>query len=135
MSIEYEIDRKRGVVFTRCYDTVSVADMTDTAVRMRNDPEFKPDHRQLIDLSEVNRVTASFDELYHFALDNGDPFSGSSRRAVVAPQHFTYGIARMYQGVREDKDQGRFRVFRTMPEARDWLALEPVTAGTRASGR
>lgn len=134
VSVEYQIDRVHQVVFTRCYGTLTVADMNDIGWRLRNDPDFQPDHRQLIDLSEVDGVTASFDAIYHFAVDNGDPFSGTSRRAVVAPQHFTYGIARMYQGVREDKDQGRFRVFHTMAEARDWLALLPSPADTAASG-
>lgn len=134
MSVEYQIDRELQVVFTRCYGTLTAADMNDIGWHLRNDPDFKPDQRQLIDLSEVDGVAASFDAIYHFAIDNGDPFSGISRRAVVAPQHFTYGIARMYQGVREDKDQGRFRVFRTMAEARAWLTLQPSAADSTGCG-
>jgi len=126
MSVEYHIDRERGVVFTRCGGTLTVADMRDIASQLRADPDFKPDHRQLIDLSQVDGMTASFDAIYRFAVYNGDPFSGSSRRAVVAPQPVLYGIARMYQGMREDKDRGTFRVYRTLAEAHDWLSLEPA---------
>jgi hypothetical protein len=133
MSVEYQIDRERGVVLTRCWGTLTVTDMREVAGRLRDDPDFRPDHRQLIDLSEVDRMAASFDAIYHFAVDNGDPFSGSSRRAVVAPQHFMYGIARMYQGIREDKDQGRLRVYRTLAEAHNWLALGPVQTETTPS--
>ncbi len=133
VNVEYQIDRERAVVFTRCWGTLTLADMRDISARLRDDPDFKPDHRQLIDLSEVSGMTASFDAIYRFALFNGDPFSGSSRRAVVAPQHYMYGIARMYQGMREEKDQGRLRVFRTMAEAYDWLALEPAPAESTSS--
>ena len=133
MSVEYQIDREHGVVFTRCWGTLTVADMREIARRLRDDPDFKPDHRQLIDLRDVEAMKASFDAIYHFAAGNADPFSGISRRAVVAPQHFIYGVARMYQGIREEKDQGRLRVYRTLAEAHDWLALDPLPAQSTPS--
>lgn len=124
MSVDYQIDSGQEVVFTRCSGTITVADMWDIGRRLRSDPAFNPDQRQLIDLGEVTGMTVPFDQIYRFAQEkNGDPFSGSSRRAVVAPQNFAYGIARMYEALREDRDPGGFRVFRTMAEARKWLGL------------
>jgi len=127
MCVEYRIDMARGVVFTDCYGDISAEDMDDIAHRLRNDPAFNPDYRQLIDLTEVAGVSASFDAIRCFANDqHGDPFSGRSRRAVAAPHNLTFGVARMYEALREDKDQGAFRVFRTMPEALRWLGLESL---------
>jgi len=124
MSVEYEIDSGHQVVFTRCCGTITVTDMWGIGRRLRSDPAFNPDQRQLIDLGEVTGMSAPFDEISRFAQDkDGDPFSGSSRRAVVAPQNFAYGIARMYEALREGRDAGGFRVFRTMAEAMEWLGL------------
>lgn len=129
MSVEYQIDAGRQVVFTRCFGTITITDLWDTVQHLRNDPAFNPDLRQLIDLSELTGMNATFEEIWHFARDkDGDPFSGSSRRAVVAPQNFAYGLARMYEASREDRDDGGFRVFRNMAEAREWLGLDVAAA-------
>jgi hypothetical protein len=122
MSVEYQIDSAQGVVFVRCSGVVTVAEMWDAGQRLRSDPTFEADQRLLIDLHEVTGMDTPSDALHHFAKD-GDPFSGKSRRAVVAPQTYAYGVARMYEALREDRDKGEFRVFRTMDEAREWLRL------------
>jgi len=122
MSVEYQIDPVRQVVFTRCCGLLTITEMWDACRRLRSDPAFDPDQRQLIDLVEVTGMDTPSDALQHFARD-GDPFSGKSRRAVVAPQSFAYGIARMYEALREDKGPGELQVFRTRSEAAEWLGL------------
>jgi hypothetical protein len=134
VNVEYQIDRTQGVIFTRCHGTLEAADMWSIADRLRSDPDFDVHQRQLIDLTEMVGMTASFRAIRNFAENrNGDPFSGHSRRAVVAPRNLAYGLARMYEALREGKEQGKFRVFRTMAEARDWLGLQPQTSEGTAS--
>jgi hypothetical protein len=137
VNVEYQIDRIQGIVFTRCHGTVEAADMWSFADRLRRDPAFDVNQRQLIDLTEMVGMTASFEAIRNFATNrNGDPFSGHSRRAVVAPRNLAYGLARMYEALREGKEQGRFRVFRTMAEALDWLGVQrQISQGTTSSNR
>lgn len=134
MNVEYQIDQSQGVVLTRCHGTLTEADMRDISHRLRSDPAFHADQRQLIDLTEVAGMTATFEAIRNFAQNqDGDPFSGHSRRAVVAPRDFTYGLARMYEALREIKEQGQFRVFRTMAEACHWLGLPAQTTKATVS--
>jgi hypothetical protein len=133
MSIDYRIDTLRGIVFTVCQGNITAEDLGDIAQRLRADPAFNPDYRLLLDLTEVTEISVSFEMLQRFASDQkGDPFSGRSRRAVVAPDNLTFGVSRMYEALRENRDHGEFRVFRAAPEARKWLGLEE-SAGTRSS--
>ena len=127
MCVDYRIDTARGLVFTDCHGNISAADMDDIAQRLRNDPAFNPDYRQLVDLTAVSGISAPFDAIRHFASDQrGDPFSGKSHRAIVAPHDLTFGVARMYEALREDKDNGALRVFRSLPEALKWLELDSL---------
>lgn len=127
MSVEYRIDTTRGVVFSTWHGKLTAEDLNDVARHLRSDPAFNPDYRQLVDLSNVTGVTASFDAMRHYASDpHGDPFSGKGRRALIAPHNLTFGMARMYEALREDKDQGGLRVFRTLQEGLQWLGLDSL---------
>lgn len=127
MAIEFEIDTARGMVFARASGQVGIREMFDFAARLRADPAFHPDLNGLLDLSELTGLQASFEELRLFAKDkNGGPFSVNSCCVALAPQDFAYGVARMYQTLREKL--GDFRVVRSVEEARELLGLDQVAA-------
>ena len=127
MAIHYQVDDRRRVVLIQSAGRIELHEMFTFASRLRAEPAFHPDFNALIDLSELTGLEASFEELRRYARDaNGDPFSVKALCVAVAPHDFAYGIARMYQTLREKL--GNFRVVRTMDEARKLLGLDRAAA-------
>jgi len=90
--------------------------------RLLNDPDFDPQFNQLsdatlatdTDLSGSNATT-----LYARRV-----FSTTARRAVVAPNAFTFGVARMLQTYIELSGNGPFvAVFHDRASALEWLGV------------
>jgi hypothetical protein len=121
--IELHIDTAQRVVLARAIGKIEISEMFDCSARLRANPAFHPDLNALFDLSEMTGLEATFEELRHFARDkNGDPFSSKSRCVALAPHDFAYGVARMYQTLRDKL--GDFRVVRTRDEARALLRID-----------
>lgn len=101
---------------------MTFADMVANHSRLLNDPDFDPEFNQLsdatlatdTDLSGINART-----LYARRV-----FSPTARRAVVAPNAFTYGVARMLQTYVELSRNGPLvAVFRDRAAALKWLGV------------
>jgi len=119
MPAEYQIDRAKGIVFSRAHGVTTAADYTAHGQRLRADPDFRPDHRQLWDLSGITKSNVAFDELSEMA--RIDIFAPTARRAVLARNDVSFGLARMFQMLRETKGETGIRVFRDRDEAMRWL--------------
>ncbi|HLJ90546.1 MAG TPA: hypothetical protein VKZ53_27300 [Candidatus Angelobacter sp.] len=120
MPIIHDIDSRRRVVFTACIGSITIAEIDESTKRLRNDPAFDPDLDQIVDLSQLSSANLSYETLSKFSRYD-DPFSGNSRRAIVAPSTFAFGMARMYQALVDDP---KFAVVKTMEQARQWLGLD-----------
>lgn len=83
------------------------------------DPEFNPDFDHLFDMTGVLEVeevlTSDLKKVSSVRV-----FSEKSRRAVVAPGDFVFGLARMYE-VFSGSTEENFSVFRNLDEAMEWL--------------
>ena len=121
MPADYRIDRAKGVVFSRAWGPVSKQEMRDYGRRLRADPDFRPELKQLWDLTAITRTSLDYTELT--ALAQTRTFAPDSRRAILAPHDLAFGMARMLQAVREKAGETNIRVFRTWPEALRWLEL------------
>jgi len=120
MSIEYIINKERGIVFSKASGT-----MTDEATivhrdQFSQDPLFKSSFWQLLDLTDVDDFQMTQKGIRILAERN--PFSEGSRRAIVAGNDITYGMARMYQ-LLTDQHAHDLTVFKNMDEAKAWLGL------------
>jgi len=60
-----------------------LAEIKSSCADIKAHPEFRPDFRQLIDLSEVSKLDLRYSELNLLA-EFHDPFSDKGRRAVIA---------------------------------------------------
>jgi hypothetical protein len=116
MPIDYVIDAPRQTVQIICHGEVTAEEIVQHHQKILADPQFDPDFSALIDASDLGGFGVSWDLLNRLKYD--DPFSGKSRRAVVAPGNFAFGLGRMYQGLRHDSN---FAVFRTLDGARKWI--------------
>jgi hypothetical protein len=121
VSTVHFVDPASRLVVTTCTGEVSRIEVETSLTKLRRHPDFKPDFRQLADLSLVSRLDLHFvdmETIYH----GYDPFSNEAKRAVVAPDNgATYGLARMYQSI---VNSAQFEVFQLMLDAITWLGLE-----------
>jgi hypothetical protein len=119
MDISREIDRVNRVVVLRVIGVLDDDGLLRLVSELRSDPEAKPDHALLIDLREANGESVT--SLGVRAL-SAQPLvlSPASRRAVVVPSDLGFGMARMYEMLRDERG-GVVRAFRDFEEARRWV--------------
>jgi hypothetical protein len=117
----YRIDKARGIVLTRYEGRLSDHDVLGLQRRLAADPEFVPALRQLIDMREIEELEITSEGIQRLA--QGNPFGTGSRRAGVASKDDVYGVARMFEMMRQEKGD-ELRIFRSLDDALDWLGLE-----------
>ncbi len=123
MPIISQIDSSLGVVFSTFQGVVTKEDLWAQVHSFIEDPAFQPSFDHLIDTRGTTRIDVSSEDFG--ALAKHSAFNEMSRRAVVAEKDIMFGVARMYQQLREVRDKpDQVRVFRTMEEARHWLGLD-----------
>lgn len=126
MPFDYVIDREAGIVFSTGIGAVTLAELTGHQDRLTSDPDFKPDFRQLVDLTKVDHFNTKLSDLHALAARN--VFGPGSRRAIVANSELHFGMARGFELMRAALTKGENReeimVFRDLAEARSWLGLE-----------
>jgi hypothetical protein len=120
MPASYTIDSKRELVVTRIWGAPTEDEIIDHGQRLRNDPRFRPDFRQLVDMSELTEIRVGSGVIRDASRNQF--FSPGARRAVVANSEAAFGMARMYAIASENAGQ-TIEVFRDMEAAEAWLDL------------
>jgi hypothetical protein len=87
---------------------------------LASDPRFDQSFQQLIDLREVTDL--DFPSSTIRSLAQMSPWGFGARRAVVVGTDVAFGMARMYQILREP-DGEDVRIFRGVEPALEWLGL------------
>jgi hypothetical protein len=128
MPLDYRIDRERRVVFATAARALSDDDVFayQREVWSRGD---LAGFDEVVDLGAVeDLVVSSGDRVRALAelASTMDVPGAPSRLAIVAPQDFAYGFARMFETYRTMNPRGAkaVSVFRSMQAALDWLGLE-----------
>jgi hypothetical protein len=117
MPTDLSIDVSRSRVLSTIWGAVTWSDMRDALEEIARHPDFEPEFDQLVDVTRVTTVDASYEDMRRVADLN--PFTPTARRAIVGSSDFVYGMARMYETLTADRSL--VRVFRSMPEAEAWL--------------
>ena len=91
----------------------------DLAIEIENAPEVKPDFSMLLDVrrADVRSVTSAG---VRRLAERPYALAPESRRGVVVPDELSFGMARMYEALR-DKLGGAIRIFRDFDEAKRWV--------------
>lgn len=122
MPVRSVIFKELRLVVTFEEGRVTFDDMLANLNRLANDPDFNPEFNQLSDASlatDSDLSSANIRLLYQRQV-----FSPTSRRAVVAPNDFTYGMARMIQSyVEMSKAAVQVQIFRDRSSALGWLGV------------
>ena len=123
MPINSQIDSSLGVIFSTFQGVVTKDDISEEVESFRTDPAFQPNFNHIIDTRGATRIDLSIEGMREVSLHT--VFNEKSRRAIVAEEDGRFGIARMYELLRDAHDKpDQVQVFRTMAEARHWLGLD-----------
>ena len=125
MPIDIYIDSAKRMVFETLVGTVTADEILETWNKISEDRDFDPRYRQFSDFSGVTKFDVSPGFFRQYATSK-PIFDKSSRRALVAPSDFVFGMIRLYLTHLENRS-GEIRVFRDMAEARRWLGLDAGT--------
>jgi len=128
MPLEYRIDLERRVVFATATGTLTDEEVFGYQREVWSRSEVAG-FDEIVDMGAVgDLVLASGDRVRALAdlASTMDVPGASSRLAIVAPQDFAYGLARMFETYRTMSQRGSkaVSVFRSMQAALDWLGLE-----------
>ena len=123
MPASYKVDKEQRWVHTMIWGEVSLADVLSALEKGLMDPEVDPNFAEIVDLSEVTRMNLSADEMS--VLAQKSVFSPNARRAIVVPDNdHVFGLARMYEILRELQGETGIRIFHTLDEALSWVATK-----------
>jgi hypothetical protein len=121
MSTSFRIDAQLGVIFTICCEKVTDSEVLNYLQTLPQDAGFSPAFSHLIDCSQVTSFEVSADLTRSVA--GKKLFSSRSKCAIVAPQDYIYGMARMF----ELQYHGDVQVFRDLLTAQIWLGIDHPT--------
>ena len=120
MPVKNFVDPAHSIVFTVCSGNVTRDELVSSFANLNQNPNFRPDFHQLIDLSQASQLELGFKSLFDIHR-TCDPFSRKGKRAFIAPHADAFGTARIYQSI---VNGPQIEVFRTTMEAIRWLGLE-----------
>ena len=122
--IDYTIDIELNAVIGRATGAIEDDDLLDYARRLFEDPEARKALHELFDVTGADRASKiTSDAVRRLAAFWRDAGVGvaDGRLAIVAPADLSFGLSRMYQGLRDDGPDS-IQVFRNQTQARVWLA-------------
>ena len=125
MPVRYVIDKKLQLVVTTGWGQVTFAESLAHQDQLLNDPDFKSEFNQLINLTAATSLDISVAEAKRIAIRN--PFSSTSRRAFVATNPSIFGLGRLMEAYHEmSAVVSLVCVFYDLPSALQWLGLDSV---------
>lgn len=124
MPIHVRVDEAQALVEVEFAGELTDSDFIETVTRYLREP-FTTLPLGLFDLSGVTVMdvaSASIREVARRAAEHVDSSLEEGKVAIVAPRDFLFGMARMYEILR-DGSPVEVRVFRERGEAESWLGL------------
>jgi len=116
----YTIDPVRSIVLSRAWGVVTDRDLLAHVRALAADARFRPHFSQLADIRGAADVAVSSSGIKDLAKLN--PFGAGARRAVVVDRDVIFGMARMYQMMREPSTD-EVEIFRDLDLALEWLGI------------
>lgn len=121
MPATYQVDPSRRLVTTILHGILRDGDFKEYVAALLADPRFDPTYDNLVDGCGITELEVTSRAVRASA--DTDPFSPTTRRAIVVSGDAAYGMARMFQALCPDLPD-RLLVTRDPCEARRWLGVE-----------
>ena len=116
--IRYTIDLNKRIV-TATFGGILTADVLCQYTKLlRQDPKFSASLSEIADITEVQEIQLSGEQLIRLA-DSIDPFSRAAKRAFIVRNAMQGHEARMYGILRLSRE--RIRAFHSCSEAERWI--------------
>lgn len=131
MPISYTIEKAAGLVRTRCYGEVTLAEVLNHFQILKDDPDRASHVDVLLDLRDV--IQSPTADQIREASHGLEVLSGTlsfGYCAIVASRDVVFGLARMW-AVFVERLFTQIEVFRSATEAEIWLTLQ--RAGRRTA--
>jgi len=116
----YTIDLARSLVLSRGWGVVTDRELLAHVRALTADPRFAPHFRQLADLRDGTDMQVTASTIREMVRLN--PFWAGARRALVVTSDVVFGMARMYQLLR-DESPDELQIFRKVDDALQWLGI------------
>ena len=116
--------RTRFIVYEGIVDDVELLKAYKELVAR---PDFNKTYNDFVDLTHVDEFQVTSKGISDLAAFL-KPYIGelaTTKLAIVATKPYIYGMARMYQSVRDDAPR-KIKVFRDADEAFFWLGIPPL---------
>ena len=123
MPAHVKVDVKNGIVYSSFEGALNDNDILAHRDVLKSHPDFNPQFSEIVDFTGVTQLRVTVGLINSMARSDS-LYSHKSRHAVVAPHDLTYGVARMYQMLAQDK-RPNVAVVRNMAEARRFVGIEP----------
>lgn len=101
-------------------------ELRSLATQYRDDPQYSPELRQLVDLSGLTAARSKFIDvltLRNFYIRNFGPLESPIPVAIFAPTDMGYGIAMMFSSLMVGQSVMKVRVFDRREAALEWLGV------------
>ena len=115
----YKIDKERKLVMSTYSGVLTIADALGHQQSLPKDPDFDPSFSQLFDVTHVTDVQLTAEDVRTLARTS--VFSPDSRRAILVDSDLKFGLARMFEVLRDTMGEKGIRVFRDLDDALDWI--------------
>ncbi len=122
MAWTLEVDPVLRLVSVEVTGSLAYQEFLEATQALAEHPNFSPDFRQLVVYGEGVTSEITSDQLRRLARRPA-LFSKSSKRAIVVRGDLGFGMARMFELLRNE-EAGEIQVFRDVGQARSWLELD-----------
>ena len=125
MPITSEIDADLVLVLTTCSGKITLDDMLEHFASLEKRLEAGSQWRRLIDMRPVTLYGVTNEDESRLARTAAEAIErmGIVKTAVVAEDALVFGMTRVFEA-HLVPDYNRFRIFRNMAQARQWLGVE-----------
>lgn len=126
MPAYFKIDKEHRLVMSTISGVFTMAEALAHRENLRKHPDFDPSFSQLVDFTQVARLELKREDMQGLA--QASIFSSDSRRAFVTSSDVVFGMARMFEALRDSIGENGIRVFRNLDEALDWVLGKNTSA-------
>jgi hypothetical protein len=119
MPARYWIDKERRMVMSTAYGGVTRKDLLDHQQNLISDPDFVRTFSQLADFTGMTKL--DFTALDVQACAARTIFDPAARRAIVVADIESFGLARMFEMLRDAQGESGIRVVRTVEDGFAWI--------------
>lgn len=129
MSIDFEIDRNKGIAWVRVSGALDIPAVFERAANFLDHPDFVAGMPTVWDLRDADLAAFGEADMRLVGVRNRDLAErrGRARMALVVSDDFSFGVARMHQVLGESPNL-EVSVFRDLSTAEGW-ALRGVGSG------